>query len=179
MKLLALDFDGVLHRASDAVLINFSPRMAPWQLEVALKAQSRFAWAPLLTNAIEHTDVSVVIHSTWRKRFSDATMKHFLPPEVASRVIVLDGQIEGRETMQGDDYLAAALDLIAPTSLCVLDDRPEFFSGGKVKNWIDHNHGTFVWCEPDIGLKDPAVVQQLIGWSRAEPTFHHTSTPTH
>lgn len=177
MKLLALDFDGVLHRGSDSVLIDFNRPMPAWQLEITLKTQGRFVWAPLLSNALEDSDVSIVIHSTWRKQFSDATLKQFLPPDVAARVISLDGQIEGRGEIHADDYLMQALTLIAPTSLCVLDDRPEFFYGGKVKNWIEHNDGKFLWCHQDVGLKDPNITRELACWSRSEPKLAHHSAP--
>lgn len=177
MKLLSLDIDGVLHPARDSIFLNFRPGTPVWQLELALKAQSRFIWAPILTELVADTDVSIVIHSTWRKRFDDATIKHFLPPAVASRVIHLDGQIEGRETLSSDDYLSAALELIAPTSVCVVDDRREFFDGGKVKNWIAHNSGKFVWCDPDVGIQANQVRQELRSWSRSEPTYDHFSVP--
>lgn len=152
--------------------------MPVWQLEIALKAQSRFVWAPLLARVVSDTDVAVVIHSTWRKRFSDATMKHFLPPEVASRIISLDGQIPGREYLTGDDYLMAAIELIAPTSVCVLDDRPDMFSGGKVKSWIDQNNGRFVWCNPDKGIQEGQTLQALNAWCHADPSLENHSTPS-
>lgn len=177
MKLLALDFDGVLHRGSDSVLIDFNRPMPTWQLEIALKTQGRFVWATLLSEALQDTDVSIVIHSTWRKKFSDQTLKHFLPPDIASRVISLDGQIEGREELRADDYLIQALTLIAPASLCVLDDRPEFFYGGKVKDWIEHNDGKLIWCNPNHGLSDSHVFAELSGWGRAEPKLAHHAEP--
>lgn len=174
IKLLSLDFDGPLHRASDAVLLNFPAGTPAWQMEVGFKAQSRFVWAKHLTEIIEKEgpELAIIIHSTWRKRFDDATMKHFLPAEIASRVISLDGKIEGRESMSSDDYVAAALDLIAPTSVCVIDDRPDFFTTGKVKAWIAQNHGKFIWCNPDIGVQDAAVKAELQDWVRAEPHEH-------
>ncbi|MHB1201307.1 MAG: HAD domain-containing protein [Polaromonas sp.] len=179
MNLLSLDFDGVLHRASDSVLLNFRENAPAWEMEIALKAQSRFVWAPYLVEAIGDRDVAIIIHSTWRKRYEDATMKHFLPPEVASRVISLDGQIAGRKTLSGDDYLLAALDLIAPSSLCVLDDRPDFFEGGKVQMWLSQNHGRFVWCEPDVGLQSAHVREEIIAWSRTDPTRNMSPVPNH
>jgi hypothetical protein len=178
MKLLALDFDGCLHKGSDPVWLNFPAGTPAWQLEVGLKAQKRFVWAPALAEVIdaEGPDLAIVIHSTWRRRYDDATMKHFLPPTVASRVISLDGQIEGRERLTSDEYLRAAIDLIAPSSVCVIDDRPEFFYGGQVKNWIGHNHGKFIWCNPDVGVQDPSVKAQLLDWTHSDPEHelsHH------
>lgn len=164
MNLLSLDFDGVIHPANDSIMISFKDDMAPWQMEIALKAQKRFIWAPQLAAILEGTDVAVVIHSTWRKRFSDATMKQFLPPAVASRLVNLDGQIENRETSTADDYLADVLRLIQPNSVCVLDDRPEFFAGGRVQQWMDSACGRFIWTEPDVGLQSHYACGQLTAW---------------
>lgn len=168
MNLLSLDFDGVLHRASDSILLNFRQNAPAWEIGMALKAQSRFAWADELEKMVQGTDTAILIHSTWRKRFDDSTMKSFLPPDVASRVISLDGLIEGRGFLSSDDYLNEAIALIQPKSVCVLDDRPEFFYGGKVKHWIAHNHGKFLWCHPDIGVRDSYVQQEFSNWTHVE-----------
>ena len=64
MNLLSLDFDGVIHPANDSIMISFRDDMAPWQMEIALKAQKRFIWAHQLAAILEGTDVAVVIHST-------------------------------------------------------------------------------------------------------------------
>ena len=177
MNLLSLDFDGVLHRASDAVLLNFRQNAPAWEMEIALKAQSRFVWSPYLSEIVQDTDVSIIIHSTWRKRFDDSTMRAFLPADVASRIIVLDGMIADRQTLSADDYLMEAINLIAPSSVCVLDDRPEFFYGGKVKHWIAMNHGTFIWCQPEVGLQDNHARQELAGWSRPDPRRDFSPAP--
>lgn len=174
MNLLCLDFDGVLHPANDAILLNFRANAPAWEIALALKAQRRFIWSPLLESAIADSDVKIIIHSTWRKKFSDASMKQFLPAELSSRVIALDGQIECRETAPSDVYLAEALELLAPTSACVLDDRPEFFlAGGRVANWLSQNHGFFLYCHPELGLTTSAVAQDLRNWS-----LHHPPAPT-
>lgn len=163
MKLLSLDFDGVLHSATDPVQVNFPPGAAAWQIEVALKAQGRFVWAPVLAEALACCDdVGIIIHSTWRRRFDDATLRSFLPYEVRSRVMVLDGQIDRQ--LNADQYVAQALDLIAPSSVCVIDDRPAFFQGGKVQAWIDANAGQMLWSTPERGLTEPALINSLSRW---------------
>lgn len=178
MKLLSLDFDGVLHSATDPVLLNFRPDTPAWQLEVALKAQGRFVWAPELARALECCeDVAVIIHSTWRRRFDDQTMKSFLPDDIRRRVIVLDGQIDRR--LDADQYVEAALELIAPQTVCVIDDRPEFFSGGRVLRWMEANAGEFLWCEPQHGLTESNVMQGLLHWCKSspEPRWSPASSP--
>ena len=178
--ILSIDFDGVFHRASDSVIVNFKEGTPAWQIELGLKAQKRFIWAPLLADLLVCSNVSIIIHSTWRKQYDDATLKHFLPAEIAQRVIVLDGQIKGRESISSDAYIAAALELIAPTSICVLDDRPDFFpSSGKVHKWISQNHGAghFVWCDPDFGVSKLHAREDVSAWLKGL-TDSEISTPT-
>lgn len=165
VNLLALDFDGVFHPANDSVFVGFKESTPAWQIELGLKAQGRFVWAPLLADVLGDSGVSIVIHSTWRKRFDDAVLKTFLPSEVAQRVIVLDGHIKGRRELSSDDYLAEALDIVAPDNLCVLDDRKEFFpENGRVQEWIKKNQGSIAWCDPSFGISALGVRRELGAW---------------
>lgn len=171
MKLLSLDFDGVLHSATDPVFINNFRSQAPaWQIEVSLKAQGRFVWAQALADAIEScndSEMAVVIHSTWRYKFSDKTLRSFLPAELGRRVIELDGHLDRQ--VDTDHYLAAALDLIAPQTVCVLDDRPEVFLDGRVQQWIQANAGVVIACVPARGVTDGSVSAALSAWCKAGP----------
>lgn len=178
VDLIGLDLDGVLHRANDSVLVNFREGTPPWQIEIGLKAQRRFVWAPLLVDVLGNSNISIVIHSTWRKHYDDAVLKTFLPPEIARRVIVLDGHIKGRRELSSDDYLAAAIELIAPSSLCVMDDRPEFFPvGGRVFDWVSKNHGRFVWCDPEFGISKLSAREPLSAWLK-DLAENESSAPT-
>lgn len=175
MKLLSLDFDGVLHSATDPVMVNFRAGAPAWQLEVAFKAQGRFVWAPELAQALECCDdMAIIIHSTWRRRYDDATLRSFLPDVLARRVIMLDGQIDRQ--LDADAYVDAALDLIAPASVCVMDDRPEFFAEGRVQRWMDANAGQFLWCTPQHGVTDPNINRALVAWCQGD-TQHPDISP--
>lgn len=178
MNLLSLDFDGVLHRGSDPVWMNYRANAPVWEIALALKVQKRFAWVDKLVEALHGADVSIVLHTTWRKRFDDATLKQFLPDELAGRVISLDGLVQGRNELVGDDYVMAAIDLLQPSTVCVIDDRPEFFSSGRVKAWMQQHHGSFIWCDPETGLQAEGVNEQLVAWSHIETSRAEQPVPS-
>lgn len=166
--LLGLDIDGVLHSARDPVHLAdiSSPRRRPmWQIEVALKTQGRFVWCDYLEQALKYSDVGIVIHSTWRQLFSDVELKSLLPPGLARRVVVLDDRIPGRSQLSPEAYLCAALKLLDPCSVMVLDDRPEMFEQGRVQAWIADNHGELTFVDHGRGISDPLVQQRIASWA--------------
>lgn len=62
MRLLFLDFDGVLH---------------PLEAEVS----SRFCWLPVLADLLSpYPDVRIVVHSTWRYEYTDSELRVLLGP---------------------------------------------------------------------------------------------------
>lgn len=62
MRLVFLDFDGVLH---------------PLEAEV----EGRFCWLPVLAELLStHPDVRIVVHSTWRYEYTDQELRGFLGP---------------------------------------------------------------------------------------------------
>lgn len=64
MRLLFLDFDGVLH-----------------PLETELTEHDRFCWLPILSRLlIGHHDVRIVVHSTWRYEYTDLELRALLGP---------------------------------------------------------------------------------------------------
>lgn len=64
MRLLFLDFDGVLH-----------------PLEAESTGFERFCWLPILTELLgRHADVRIVVHSTWRYAYTDAELRDLLGP---------------------------------------------------------------------------------------------------
>ena len=170
---LALDFDGVLHPAGDAVFVDFS--RPAWELSMQLRTQGRFVWLDQLREALEGTNVHVLVHSTWRRRLTDATMRELLGPEVGSRLIMTDHWIDPqrRRDLSHAGYIYEALSIWqeqvgALESLCVLDDRPELFvsDGELLRLW----HPTYIWTSSDRGLNDASVQQILRDWATA---CHH------
>jgi hypothetical protein len=68
MRVLMLDFDGVLHPAQGCEVEDF-------------------AYAPLLAEALEGLRCRIVISSTWRDSFTLEQLRRLLPAELAVRVV--------------------------------------------------------------------------------------------
>jgi hypothetical protein len=64
VRLIFLDFDGVLH-----------------PLDAQLPEAERFCWLPVLDDLLTgHPDVHLVVHSTWRYTYADTELRAFLGP---------------------------------------------------------------------------------------------------
>ena len=167
-RLLCLDFDGVTHPAADTVQFNFKPGTPLWQMDVALRAQGRFVWMDRLIEALDGIDAAILVHSTWRRHFSDSELKGLLPTQIAARVINLDANPR-RRSDTADEYVRSALDRMSPSSVCVIDDRPQFFQSGLSQAWMDEHSGCFIWTDPSLGLSDPDAWSQLRAWALDAP----------
>ena len=64
MRLIFIDFDGVLH-----------------PLNAQLPEGERFCWLPVLVRLLAgHPDVHLVVHSTWRYEYTDPELRALLGP---------------------------------------------------------------------------------------------------
>ena len=164
-SVLCLDFDGVLHRASDAIHLPPKSTNGPLLL-VQLKAQRRLVWLDLLAELLEdRQDVAVLVHSTWRRRFDQSTLAHLLGP-LQDRVLqppafAVDLLAPAPEFIrQSLDWLnearrdAHVADLTL-SECVVVDDRPEFF------NEDAEVAGRLLITEPEIGLSSAAIRRTL------------------
>lgn len=166
-RILSLDFDGAVHPGADVVHLSPGKALPIWQVEVAMRSQGRFVWLPFLEEALQDSDVSIVVHSTWRRRFSDSEIKQLIGPALAERVINLDGQMATRLSGTGDEYVREMLDFLRPKTVLVLDDRPEFFAAGAVQEWISENSGEFLWVDPEKGISESSALAKLAQWAHA------------
>ena len=139
--ILCLDFDGVLHRASDAIHVASSPTSGPL-LAVQMKAQGRLVWLDHLVDLLaERHEVGILVHSTWRRKFDQATLAHLLG-ELSDRVIQPPAYFVDLSA-PAPEFIRQSLDWINESrreanvpeltldELVIVDDRPEFFASDE------------------------------------------------
>lgn len=116
MRLLFLDFDGVLH-STRADLDN-----------------SYFCWLPILERLLfNFPDVMLVVHSTWRYEYTDDELRKFLG-SLGDRFI---GSAPRGPREQVIEMVLQANKGKA-TSHLVLDDAPEEFPEGRLNTLFLH-----------------------------------------
>jgi hypothetical protein len=135
MKLLFLDFDGVLHPASTGI-------------------DSLFSKASLLSMAIYGEDLSIVISSSWRFTHSLKELKQKLPSELSNKVIGVTGDpVIGKHSRHNEiiNYLSAYQHC---ADWRALDDSYwEFPSNCK----------QLIRCNPNTGI-GPKEIKHLSRW---------------
>ena len=132
-KIIALDFDGVLH-----------PR-SPSSSSYMLKG------VEILSEAIEGlTDVSIVIDSTWRRHPSDLdwAMARF-PLNVTSAIVGCTPILGGKEAREAEIEAWIKGNVNAPFKLLILDDEPQLFSMVMMEHVYSVN-GDLGLCKTDV-----------------------------
>jgi hypothetical protein len=134
MRLIFLDFDGVIHEARGD-----------------LEEEQFFQWVPILAELIApHPDVRVVVHSSWRHMHTPQELSGFMrglegrylgavPPGPRERAI----REYLRQAPHVRDYL-------------VIDDTPEDFSRIRGRRLLI--------CDPTLGLSAPDAQRRLTAW---------------
>ena len=134
MRVVFLDFDGVLHPAGEPPGTTLP-----------------FEWTPVLAVLLEpFDDVQVVIHSSWRERFSAQELRDFLGP-VADRLL---GAVDAGD--KGAAIERFLREHPAITDALVLDDQVDEFAPGFP--------ATFLACEPSTGLSSKETQHRLRRW---------------
>lgn len=124
--LLFLDFDGVLHPASD-------------------HATAAFSRALLLEKALAGLEVRLVVSSSWRFHYSLADIQSRLPAGVASRVIGVTGEPQFGEFARHREILAWLAEARRVAPWRALDDSAFEFPKGRHE---------LILCDPSTGLDD-------------------------
>ncbi len=150
MRVLFLDFDGVLHplglQLVEQRFINGKPVARPYAVEF-------FCWVPLLAQWLQaHPDVVLVVHSSWRASHSEAALADYLGP--------LKERVLGATDANLEKY---------PSILAWLDAHPEVSSYRILDDALqefpqDPADEAFIACDWQLGLSELAVQEQLKGW---------------
>ncbi|HEX7648718.1 MAG TPA: HAD domain-containing protein [Noviherbaspirillum sp.] len=144
MRVLFLEFDGVLHPASAAY--RFAPGNSLRQSVLALWL---FRWAWILDELLlPHPDIRIVTHSNWRLLASDEELKGVLGP-LARRFV--------GTTPHGTKWssILAIAQLNELHDYRILDAWPEVFPPDIPE---------LIVCDTEAGLQDLRVQSQLASW---------------
>lgn len=133
MRLLSLDFDGVLH---------------PQDAE--LPEERRFCWLAVLESLlVDHPDVRIVVHSSWRYEYTNSELRALLSPL---------GQRFVGSAPRGPREQAIELVLQANRHVrhhLVIDDDPREFTGSAVN---------LLLVDPLLGISDEAARTAIRVW---------------
>ncbi|MEN3367127.1 MAG: hypothetical protein V7606_4401 [Burkholderiales bacterium] len=147
MRVIFLEFDGVLHPAS--AVIRIVP-VAP--LKRTIQAAWLLRWAWVLDELLEaHADVGIVVHSNWRFLAADDELQSFLGP-LARRFL-------GSTPRTGRwDSISSVVHQNQLRDFRILDALPMAFPSGLSE---------LIVCDPEAGLQAFEVRRQLQRWLEA------------
>lgn len=135
MRVLFLDFDGVLHRAGDG------------QEDVG----PTFVWLPLLAAIlVGHPDVVIAVHSTWRYQYTLKELRELLVG-LERNVVTTVPRGPRREAIPW--FLQMHPDV---ESHLILDDDAREFGGTPPPE--------LVLCDSALGLTTPGVLAAVSAW---------------
>ena len=156
MRVLFLDFDGVLHPAD--VWLEPNGRM---RLGDLAEGHALFEHAQLLADLLApHDDVKVVLSTSWVSgRGFELTLSQ-LPPELSKKVIgaTFDPAIHGKgfgDIARGYQVQSDAQKRRL-TNWVALDD--------DARDWPEEDLGRLIQTDPMRGLGDPDVFERLRAW---------------
>lgn len=144
MRVLFLDFDGVLHPVS--ALQWFAMGLPTNEV---IRRGKLFRWTWVLDELLEpHSDVRIVVHSSWRLLHDDALMPMFLGPlgDCYAGITFGAGRWEGIDMVVQQNGLV---------DYRILDDHPEEFPAGLSE---------LITCDSELGVYDKAVQHQILAW---------------
>jgi hypothetical protein len=154
VRIVFIDFDGVMHPASAAVDLkrSFIQQASPAEL----RARGLFVYTRILAEALkgahDSAELRVVVHSSWRSNFRDDEIRRVIP-ELEPWLL---GTV-GFPTLARDAAIMKWLEMMGDkvSDFLVLDDVPQLFAGGAAK-WAN-----LVLCAPEKGLDEPRVQEEL------------------
>ena len=147
MRILFLEFDGVLHPASA------TSRISPYgPLKSAVQRAWLCRWAWILDDMlVRHPDVGIVVHSHWKGMAAQAQLQSMMGP-VGRRMV---GVTPGGERWAG---IAAIADINHLRNYRILDCRADAYPPRLAE---------LIRCDPEAGLREFSVLRQLQRWLHA------------
>ena len=155
LRLLFLDYDGVLH--PDAVYLT--------SRGVELRAAGElFMWAPLLVEALApHQDLWIVLSTSWARNLGFHCARSVLPAELQSRVIAATWHsamgkgwpdfIPWDAQTRYEQIQAYLSRLSTPSRWIAIDDDD--------RGWADADRDRLILTDPDSGLSSPETLAEL------------------
>lgn len=145
MRIIFVDFDGVFHPVSD---LHWFSRGLP--VDTCIQRGRLFRWAWILHEILDkHSDVRIVVHSSWRMLHPEAKVKSLLGPLTERVISVIPREYERSEGVAA--YIAEK----SVEDYIILDDRPD---------WFPPNTPRIIVCDPETGIYDKHVREQLTEW---------------
>lgn len=146
IRLLFLDFDGVLHPVS--ALQVFERRLP---CKEAIRTGRLFRWTSLLADVLDgHDDVEIAVHSSWRLLVPDAVLREYLGP-LSSRFI--GATPRGLSRWPSIEHVVRR---VSPASWLALDDHASKFPCPTPPHVLI--------CDPESGVWNIRVRLEVSRW---------------
>ena len=148
MRLISLDFDGVLHPSSAILGLSVGS-----DLEAAALERDLFRWRSALVDLLaspQHADVTLAVHSSWRQYVDNSTLLRLLGSELAPRFIGITPRELRRQASIEELAERAGVEHL----LVIDDDRDSF----------DEGYEALLLTDPDTGLSDAAIQRKIAAW---------------
>ena len=146
-RAIFLDFDGVLHQPR--AIAGAKPPLTPQEIQAGWP--QTFCHLGLLKSLLEgHSDIAVIVSSSWRLFLTDVELGELLAP-----IEHWYGGSTGDRRLGRDAAIKEWLVVNGITNYLVLDDVKTFFPG----DWPQ-----LLLCNSALGLSDPLVYSKLKQW---------------
>lgn len=156
MRLLFLDFDGVLHSVDAGNIEYDGPRLV-------VTGGRLFEHAAVLADMLDQVDnVRLVIASSWKNHFTDDELLQRLGPVGRFVIGTTREARQHRPCASRYEECAAIAEVLGATDWRLVDDQPEIvFGNAKATPAM---MARVIFCDPVQGISGQHARDQLAGW---------------